>query len=200
MKMRHLCAALLLLLTAVFMPSVGMAQDGFAKCVGLASDLQRLACFDDAAKALAPSAPSAAPARSDTGTWDIEVEKNPVDDSQTVAVSQYSDEKTGLLMLRCMQGKPQVFIAWAKFLGSEATNVLTRLGEGKPDTKRWTLSTDKTATFYPGNQAAFIKDLMTTDRLVAQVVPYSASPVTAIFDLRGLAHAAGRLMETCQIR
>jgi len=48
------------------------------------------------------------------------------------------------------------------------------------------LSTDSQATFYPENARELIKKLLETDKLALQCTPYAESPITAIFDVRGL--------------
>ena len=49
----------------------------------------------------------------------------------------------------------------------------------------------------PRNEVDFLKKLLVVDSFVAQVTPYSASPITAIFDIRGLSNAIKPLQETC---
>ncbi len=89
-----------------------------------------------------------------------------------------------------------MYITWDAYLGSEAT-VLTRVGDAKAVSQGWDLSSDSKATFYPGNHVSFIKSLLQTDKLVAQVTPYDESPVTAVFDLSGLSTAIAPLQATC---
>lgn len=205
---------LIAMLSLLALPIVGLAQNleiALGACAGIESDLKRLDCYDTIAKKIPAGAPPAgkadasasapnAPPSSDNGLWEVDTSTNPIDDSKTVTVSMYADQKAAGLLLRCLRGKPGAFIAWFKYLGSDAPSVLTRMGDGKPVTRRWSLSTDNTATFVPGDEAAFIKELMTVDRFVAQVTPYSSSPITAVFDVRGLANAARSLMETCKLK
>jgi type VI secretion system protein VasI len=75
--------------------------------------------------------------------------------------------------------------------------VLTRLGQEQASTEEWSLSTDSKATFYPGNPVPYIKKMMVNDSFVAQVTPYNESPVTATFDIKGLARAIEPLIQTC---
>jgi hypothetical protein len=58
------------------------------------------------------------------------------------------------------------------------------------------MSTDSQATFHP-QAIPFLKSLVQANKLVAQVTPYNASPVTAIFDTTGLGNAIKPLRETC---
>ena len=73
----------------------------------------------------------------------------------------------------------------------------TRLGNGEVKTQQWPLSTDKKATFYPRDDAAFLEQLLTSNSFVAQTTPYGESPITAVFDLTGLTAAVKPLREVC---
>jgi type VI secretion system protein VasI len=71
-------------------------------------------------------------------------------------------------------------------------------GTSAASQQQWGLSTDKKATFYPRNSFQLIEELTRVDKFVAQVTPYNESPVTALFDVSGLADAAGPFFETCK--
>src|SRR5256885_9506138 len=75
--------------------------------------------------------------------------------------------------------------------------VITRLGAGEAKNQKWPLSTDNKATFYPGDAAAFLEQLLAANRFVAQTTPYSESPITAVFDVAGLSAAVKPLREVC---
>ena len=90
-----------------------------------------------------------------SGKWQVNVRKNPVDDTQTVVLQLIEDGAQAGLILRCQSSKPAVFVAWKKFLGSEASAVVTRLGDIPAETKRWSHSTDNKATFYPWRSGSF---------------------------------------------
>ena len=100
-------------------------------------------------------------------------------------------------MVRCESGKINAFINWSSYLGLEQTPVITRLGTGDAKTQKWPLSTDNKATFYPGDAGAFLEQLLTADRFVAQTTPYNESPITAVFELAGLNAAVKPLREVC---
>jgi len=172
-----------------------------ARCASLEGELMRLACYDQLARAcgLLASSPD-----KDNGKWVVNVETNPLDDSKMVALVLTADtgatrlgEKV-VLVLRCMSGETKVFIIWSDYLGSgSGTDVTWRVGDSPATTARWRLSTDSTTTFYPYDAIAFIGQLIGVSRLVAQVTPYNESPITAVFDLRGLANAVRPLREAC---
>jgi type VI secretion system protein VasI len=139
---------------------------------------------------------------SSEGEWRVSVDTNPIDDSKTVVlaltaetgVSAYGDPIA--LILRCKSNQTEVYINWNNYLGSEAA-VTSRIGDAAAQTRLWSLSTDSKATFYPSGDISFIKSLMGVDQFVAQVTPYSESPVTAVFNTSGLEVAVAPLRETC---
>ena len=198
--MRKLLIALLVVPVSV--AHAGIEQD-IARCATVLGDLARLECFDQMAKNRGLSGPRSQLTNvSGTGKWKVSAEINPVDDSKTVTLILVADSgrsKWGrpvALVARCMSDKTELYISWNDYLGSSA-NVLTRIGSSAALTKRWGLSTDKQASFHPRGTIAFMKEMMGSDRLVAQVTPYNENPVTAVFDTSGLENAIQPLRETC---
>lgn len=166
------------------------------KCAAVQSDLARLACFDQiAASVAAKSATEPSPGAADSN-WRVEISADPLTDSKTVLLAVVADGKNAMLILRCKNAKAEVFINWNDYLGSEAV-VTSRVGTAAASQQQWGLSTDKKATFYPRNAAQLIEELTRVDKFVAQVTPYNESPVTALFDVTGLANAAVPFFDTC---
>ncbi len=140
----------------------------------------------------------------DKGKWDISITTSEIDDSQKVILtlaaentiySSYRTERP-TLYLRCAENKTEAYISWNVFLGSDSTKVLLRYDKEKAKTRRWGLSTDHKGTFVRGN-IPFIKKILKHEKLLVQVTPYSASPVTTTFDLRGLKEAIKPLRKAC---
>ncbi len=138
------------------------------------------------------------------GKWDTSIATSEIDDSQKVILtlaaentirSSYRTERP-TLYLRCAENKTEAYINWGVFLGSDNTKVLLRYDKEKAKTRRWGLSTDHKATFVRGN-IPFIKKLLKHKKLLVQVTPYSDSPVTTTFDLRGLKEAIKPLRKAC---
>jgi type VI secretion system protein VasI len=135
--------------------------------------------------------------------WVVSEDRNPIDDSTTVTL--INSAKSGrsrlrqeiALVIRCLSKRTELYINWHDYLGSDAINVLTRVGGDAASTQRWTLSTDSQATFYPSGPTPFIKQLIGADEFVAQVTPYNESPVIAVWDLSGLSEAIEPLRTTC---
>lgn len=165
-------------------------------------DLSRLECYDNLAQRYGLQGPQVQPVDvSGNGKWAVNVETNPIDDSKTVTLLLKADEGQNrwgspvAMLARCRSNETDLFIVWNDYLGSEA-DVLSRVGTEKARTRRWSMSTDSKATFHP-QPIAFLKSMMEADSLVAQVTPYNESPVTAVFDIKGLSEAIKPLRETC---
>jgi|TARA_B100001971_G_scaffold18505_1_gene14422 type VI secretion system protein VasI len=173
-----------------------------AKCAAIEGDLERLECFDQLTRELGLVATTNTVAVEGSGKWNVRIDSNPLDDSKTVVLVLVADEGSSqwgrpvVLIIRCKSNSTEVYITWNDYLGSEA-RVTTRIGSSKAQSSYWSLSTDSQATFYQDNRIAFVKQLMRADKFVAQVTPYNESPVTAVFDIRGLSEAIKPLQETC---
>lgn len=138
-----------------------------------------------------------------TTTWEASQSTNPLDDSPIVTLmltassGAASNGDAPTLILRCKSKTTEAYIAWDAYLGSDATEVTTRLGKSSAERRSWGLSTDNSSTFYPGNPVAFVKGLLQVDTLVARTTPYAASPITAVFSVSGLAEHVGSLEKAC---
>ena len=137
----------------------------------------------------------------DAGKWTVSTKINPVDDSQMIFFILTADSGEGVyggpvaLIIRYSNDETEVYINWGSYMGSEVY-VTLRLGQEPAQQSEWMLSSDSKATFYPGSTVALIKKILGVDKLVAQSVPYSENPITAIFDVRGLKNAATPYAET----
>jgi len=194
--MLHLAAIALALAQASAPTAPTEPSAALAACASIAGPVERLACYDKLAK---PSTKEEAPAQA-TGEWDVSVSTDPLSDAQTVAMSLIEEGRRAALAIRCKQGsKPEVFISWAGYLGSDGGIVTARIGDTKAETKRWSLSTDSKGTFYPGDDVDFLKMLVASPKFVAQTTPYHANPITAVFPLSGLPAAIEPHRALCQL-
>ena len=140
------------------------------------------------------------------GEWIVRADTNPLDDSRTVSLINSSEEgRTSLgdaitLVLRCSSGETEAYINWHDYLGNDDTvSVTSRIGSGDAKTSAWGNSTDNQGTFFrDGGTRQFIGSLMEADSFVARTTPYNESPVTAVWDLDGLAEAVMPLREACE--
>jgi len=168
------------------------------ECAGLKSDLARLACFDQLATPLTKdNLKDAKPG--DESKWQVQISADPLTDSKIVILALLADGNNAMLLLRCKNAKAEVFINWNDYLGSEAV-VTSRIGTASPSQQEWGLSTDKKATFYPRNSMELVEELTHADKFVAQVTPYNENPVTALFNVTGLAAAVAPFFESCKAK
>jgi len=172
-----------------------------AKCAAIEGDLERLEAYDNLAQSLGVAYSKVThPDIKGTGKWTFSKEINPVDDTITITFILDSDSgksiygETIYLVLRYRSKKTEAYISWNSYLGNEAY-VLTRIGTEKAITQLWSMATNNQSTFYPKDDIEFIRKLMNVDRFVAQVTPYSESPITAVFDVRGLRDAVEQFDE-----
>jgi hypothetical protein len=135
---------------------------------------------------------------------------NALDDSERVVLQLYAESGSSRygdpisLIARCQSNQTELYINWNDFLGDDSRSVqgswkyvVVRLGDGDAQEQRWTLSTDRKATFYPDWAGNLLKQMIGEDRLVVQTIPYGENPVTAIFDIRGLETGLRQLSSTC---
>lgn len=180
------------------------ATSSLAPCTRIASPERRLACYDSIAGRAAQPAPAPVPATG-LGAWDVSDTTNPLNDSRQVILglaSSSGQSKFGrpiVLILRCRDQKVEVFINWDSYLSDDGGRVTVRVGSDEAKTSQWQLSSDKEATFYPGDAGQFVQRLTAAPRLVAQTTPYEESPIMAIFDLTGLPKAVQPFAEACKL-
>lgn len=165
---------------------------------GNSSSIESASLLDTANLGIATS-PSANP------SWTLAQSANPIDDSPTVVLSLDASSPASTmirpspsLVLRCKSNETDVYVSWNEFLGSDEISVTARLGKGAASRRTWRLSTDNSASFYPGNAPAFIKEIMAVDTLVLMTTPYNESPITATFEVKGLGEKVQPLRTACK--
>jgi hypothetical protein len=103
------------------------------------------------------------------------------------------------LAIRCNDGKTELILTWGEisyFLDEPL--VVTRIGDQPAEERHWNPSTSNTnATFYPGDDVAFIKSLFGESKFVARTTPLSQGSITASFDIRGIENAVVNVREAC---
>ena len=195
----------LLLILAVLTVTTANAtpiEKDIAKCSAIKGDLARLKCFDQLAMENNLQGKQLQPTNIENkDKWHIQTQVNPVDDSKTVVIFITADSGKGKygddinLIIRCQSNKTEMYINWQSYLGRDAS-VLTRIGSNKAGTSSWSISTDIKSTFR-SRPIGFIKEMMSANKLVAQVTPYGDNPITATFDTAGLSNVIKPLRETC---
>jgi hypothetical protein len=180
-------------------------KKALAVCAGLELDSARLDCFEQltrAATQIPPEPPKPRVSKFkgvEPGKWKVEASTNPIDDSRTVALGLVDDTDSMQLVLLCQHGNPQVYITAAVYLGERGVRVLTRFGEAKAESKRWSISGNRRAASFPGDAAQFIARMLTVQRLVVQIDPELENPITAAFKLGGLPDVMAPFEEICPI-
>lgn len=182
-------------------------RSSIARCAAIGGPTQRLVCYDSLAKRLGVAAPavSTPPAGVSTGKWKVRMETSPIDDSKNAYASIDANETIPSmisrvrpsLMLRCKEKTTEAYITWNVFIGTDETDVLTRLDSETAVKSAWSISTDHEATFYGGNDISFIKQLFGHRKFLAQVTPYGESPVIVTFDVAGIEEAVKPLQSAC---
>ena len=199
--------ALVLAVSALGAQSV--SDSSLARCAKTRLAAERLRCYDQLARVTEAAPTKTRPASSamTAGAWKVEEQTNPLDDSKTVFLALVAAEgRSGLLrepptlVLRCKSGQVEAYIDWSNYMGSDASSVTSRIGSEPPVERSWGHSTDNRATFYPDDPVKLLEALLSVDRFVAQATPYSESPVTAVFLLRGLDKAIVPLREACDLK
>lgn len=200
---RTIAAFFVLAFLMAWNPSVAVDEKEYAKCVAIQGDLARLDCFDTLAKKHnLDGAQVRANSIAGKGNWEVFNELNPVDDSETVKLLLEADSGKSpwgepvYLVVRCRSNNTELFIGWGDVIAVDEASVLTRVGKNKAVTRLWNTSTNLTSTFHR-KPISFIKEMMASTALLAQVTPYGANPVTAIFNTSGLEKAIRPLRETC---
>ena len=185
--------------------STSLAQDlrkEIAACAAIENSVERLHAYDTLAARLGVDKP-ATTSETEAGKWKLRTDTSPMDDKKSFYLSLDADSpvRTGYksgtpsLLIRYKEKKFECFINYSFFLGSDSTEVTHRLDQGQPKTLEWSISTDHEAVFPPGDGKAFVTALMKANSLVIRLTPYSESPVTTTFDLRGLSEAMSPIVQ-----
>lgn len=185
-------------------PVLARGDSGFSPCLAIDADAARLDCYDGLAAMAADEA-----MRVDKGAWvldewpsrlnpawtDYEVwtaALNPVAGAGGVPVHP-------VLTLRCEQGETLVHFNFGRAMPGDGVPVNYRLGSGEiqrgelmlaPDGRRFGLWTSRLSV-------RFIQALYSVERLRLQVPVEGGEPLTAAFELAGLAAAAEPLKTAC---
>src|SRR5690606_7558704 len=160
-------------------------------------------CYDDLASrhSLAPSAK--ATTASGAGEWHTRTHTDPLTDKSVYTAVLLAASGKGrfgdpiVLMVRCADNKTEMYINWQSYLGRDRIRTTYRLGKDKAQTANWTTSTDHKAAFFPGTPIPMLKRLIETDSFVANVTPYSESPVSAVFNTEGAETALADIRTGC---
>ena len=146
----------------------------------------------------------------DPGKWFVSRSLNPLDDSSTLTARLIADEGRSrwgepiTFFARCKSNRTEAYVDWSDYLGDDSSSpygnwkrVTVRIGDAPAQEQEWDLSTDNEATFAPDWAGDLLKQMVGEERLVLNTTPYSESPITAVFDLRGMRAALSEVASTC---
>ena len=193
------------LLVLILAPAFAAAVEDneVATCAAKTNTVQRLACFDDMAKRhnLAPA--STARAAAAPGKWWTQTNTDPLNDKAVHIAGLSAESGRGRfgdtigMVIRCKDNKTEMYINWESFLGTDSARITHRVGKEQAITSSWSVSTDHKASFFPGSPVPTLKRMLTETSFVANVTPYSESPITATFDLTGIEGALADIRSGC---
>lgn len=181
---------------------MGIPSKEVAVCAAESNIVKRLDCYDS----LAVRHEQAPASKSTTGTgkgkWRTETDTDPLTDKSVHYAFLTAESGKGRfgdvvsLTVRCKNKTTDAYINWNTFLGSDGISVTTRVDKAPAKTARWAISTDHKASFMPA-AAANLKGFFESTAYVANLTPYSESPITAIFDISGAREALADISKGC---
>lgn len=150
------------------------------------------------------------PPSDEPGKWRVSRTENPIDDTPTVVLTLTADQGRSsfgeevVFIARCKSNMTEAYVVWNDYVGDDSRDVYdewkwveVRHGDAPSERQRWSVSTDKQATFAPGWAGNLLKQMVVENRLVLRMTPYGENPVTAIFDTTGMDVHLRELAETC---
>lgn len=197
-------------LSAMLLGSMAIAQED---CVSIEDDTDRLNCFDAVFVGTAPDEQQAVveTETEDPGKWQKRVDVSVLTDDKNVFLSlaseneiagRYNSPGNGTLLLRCMENTTSAIFSFNENFMSDIQGygqVEYRIDDNALAEISTNTSTDNMALglWNGGSSIPFIKKLLAGDQLIIRATPYSESPMTLTYDVRGLEVAIGELRESC---
>lgn len=184
------------------------------ECKIITSIITRSQCYDLAIDDYNPDTLERNPTAPNTaGKWKQTLEKSQIDDSQNAYLTLVSDDYIQTsekylrpsLVLRCSEGKTEGYIIWDMpvFIKNAATphvndvTVNIRIGDQQTVAEKWKPSGDNQATFIQ-NVPQLVPKLLNQPNLFVKIWPPNRDPITANFDIRGLANVVTPLRQACK--
>jgi type VI secretion system protein VasI len=124
-------------------------------------------------------------------------------DSATTIKDEYaSNDVTPVLEFRCTPGDATITarIDWQRFISSFSTEAGFKVDGGRFTWLKWKVDPSEKVTMSPSpaDSQKLIDLLVGGSELLVEISPYSEGPVTASYDLAGLADALDDLRSQCQ--
>ncbi|WP_119458542.1 type VI secretion system-associated protein TagO [Rhodospirillaceae bacterium SYSU D60014] len=203
-----LCSAFLFTFftTGAFASGMDEIRKGIARCAEMASDVQRLECYDGMAHQLdfTPEVTS----RITASKWRVKIDESKFDDSKSVYMYVESDEPVRIsrydtvrptFWVRCKENTTATIVSYDHFLGSGDMLVEYRIDREPARNDRWNISTNHNSIgLWRGQQSIpFIRRLFGKDTLLVRLTPYGENPATVSFTISGLRDEIGPLAQAC---
>lgn len=123
-----------------------------------------------------------------------------MDDSDGFIAAITSDDETGELTLRCLEGRTDAYVRLLKtypaFDGSDVL-VTYRVDSQKPNKTRWSTSSDNRAVF-SNDPIKFLKTLPTAGRLLVRINGYRGTQYDYEFNYKGLETYRSKVAAACR--
>ncbi|MBE9558471.1 MAG: hypothetical protein IMF08_16560 [Proteobacteria bacterium] len=193
--------------SALFLLSAAAMAQGAADlsaCLAIDEDAARLDCYDGLAAMAADEA-----ARADPGGWVLDAWPSRLNpawtdyEAWTAAINPVAGAGGvpvyPVLAVRCEQGETRALFSFGRALAGETVQVYSRLDAGEVQAGELTLAPDgrRLGLWDSGESARFVAALLGAERLRLQIPVAGGEPLTAAFELAGLAAVAGPLKEAC---
>ncbi len=182
------------------------AQSSGESCAQISDDDRRLGCYDSIFNQT-----STERSAEDRGKWIVREETSKLDDTANVHLLLISEDKhrdrfggstSSSISIACRENATSLWVRFAdEFMSDNAGGgrVTYRIDEARAQTKNFRESNNNQALglWNGGSSVPFIKSFLDAETLLLRATPFSASSVTATFDVRGLAQAIKPLRDAC---
>jgi len=183
--------------------ATGVDPKELARCAANTNDVLRLSCFDDLATRLNQAPKTVNTTTRSKGAWRTSTNMDPLTDNSvhfaiidaTTGQGRFGDRIA--LVVRCKNQVTEAYIDWQTFLGTNETTVTHRVDRAPAASARWSISTDHKASFMPDPKAT-LESFVGATTYVANLTPYSESPITATFNIAGAEQAFRDIRRDCR--
>lgn len=184
----------------------------FSSCAKISNDKNRLSCFDGIVKDLGITVKQEKikedEKKDGLSKWVATDSSSEMDDSKTVTLMLESENTiTGFLsdayrptlIVRCEENKTDMILHTQNQFNSSglySVKATVRLDKGKAKSKSFSRATNGKAIFFK-KPIGQIKQMLKAEEMKIQWTPFSANPVIATFNIKGLEDAIKPLRKTC---
>lgn len=183
------------------------AQKTPEQCAAIDDGAERLICYDLIHRVERASVPDTLESE-----WRVRSETSRIDDSTNVYMTlQSSDTIPGrfsrgsahaTIYVRCLENTTSLYIVMGGHHLADIQGygrVTYRIDDAPAQSKNFSSSTDSQALglWNGGSSIPFIRQLFGASNLLIQITPFSESPITVDFTVKGIEEAIAPLREAC---